>query len=252
LQQQGCDASILINSTTSNTAEKDSGTNDGVRGYDLIDEVKQTLESACPSTVSCADIIALATRTAVFLSGGPKYQLPTGRRDGLLSNINDVSIPGPSSPVSVISQFFNRNLGLTTQEMVTLFGAHTVGVAHCSFFADRLSSPDPTMDPALKAKLVKLCGSRDDDPSTPLDQNTSLLVDNGFYQQILTKKGVLQIDQQLALDKSTKGFVTDFASSGAEFQKSFANAMVKMGSVDVLVGSQGEIRKKCSVFNTRS
>ncbi|KAK7377908.1 hypothetical protein VNO80_03343 [Phaseolus coccineus] len=249
---RGCDASILINSTTSNTAEKDSGTNDDVRGFDLIDKAKESLESACPSTVSCADIITLATRSAVALSGGPKYEVPTGRRDGLVSNINDVNIPGPSSPVSIISQFFNRNLGLTTQEMVTLFGAHTVGVAHCSFFADRLSSPDPTMDPALNTKLVKLCSSRDDDPSTPLDQNTSLLVDNKFYQQILAKKGVLQIDQQLALDKSTKGFVTDFASNGAKFQKSFANAMVKMGSVDVLVGSQGEIRKKCSVFNNRN
>ncbi|KAG2405418.1 Peroxidase 44 [Vigna angularis] len=248
---RGCDASILINSITSNTAEKEAGANNDVRGFDLIDEVKENLESACPSTVSCADIITLATRTAVALSGGPKYQVPTGRRDGLVSNVDDVTIPGPFQPVSVISQFFNRNLGLTTQEMVTLFGAHTVGVAHCGLFAGRLSSPDPTMDPVLKAKLVKLC-NRGGDPSTPLDQNTSLLVDNDFYQQILAKKGVLQIDQQLALDKSTKGFVTDLASDEAKFQKSFANAMVKMGSVDVLVGNQGEIRKKCSVFNKRS
>ncbi|XP_014491143.1 peroxidase 44 [Vigna radiata var. radiata] len=247
---RGCDASILINSTTSNRAEKESDTNDFVRGFDLIDEVKENLESACPSTVSCADIITLATRTAVALSGGPKYQVPTGRRDGLVSNMDDVTIPGPAAPVSIISQFFNRNLGLTTQEMVILFGAHTVGVAHCNFFAGRLSSPDPTMDPALEAKLVKLC--RDRDAFTPLDQNTSLLVDNDFYHQILAKKGVLQIDQQLALDKSTKGFVTDLASDEAKFEKSFANAMVKMGSVNVLVGSQGEIRKKCSVFNKRS
>ncbi|CAJ1919178.1 unnamed protein product [Sphenostylis stenocarpa] len=249
----GCDASILINSTQSNTAEKESGANFDVRGFDIIDEVKETLESACPSTVSCADIITLATRDAVALSGGPQYEVPTGRRDGLVSNINNVKIPGPSSSVSVISQFFNKSLGLTTQEMVTLFGAHTVGVARCSFFDDRLSSPDPTMDPGLNAKLVKLCSSRDDnDPSTPLDQKTSLLVDNGFYTQILAKKGVLQIDQQLALDQSTRGFVTDIASNGVKFQKNFANAMVKMGSIDVLVGNQGEIRQKCSVVNNHS
>ncbi|KAK7396116.1 hypothetical protein VNO78_16896 [Psophocarpus tetragonolobus] len=253
---RGCDASILINSTKSNTAEKDSGANDSVRGYDLIDEVKQTLEDACPSTVSCADIITLATRDAVALSGGPKYDVPTGRRDGLVSNINNVNIPGPNSLVSVISQFFEKNLGLTTQEMVTLFGAHTVGVAHCSFFANRLSSsggkPDPTMDPALSAKLVKLCSSSRDDPATPLDQKTSFLVDNEFYKQILAKKGVLQIDQQLALDTNTKGFVSDFASNEDRFQKGFANAMVKMGKIDVLIGNQGEIRKKCSIFNNRN
>lgn len=251
MQSQGCDASILINSTNGNTAEKDSGTNGGVRGYDLIDDVKETLEAACPSTVSCADIITLATRDAVALSGGPKYAVLTGRRDGLVSVTSDVNIPGPSSPVSTISQFFN-SLGLSTQEMVTLFGAHTVGVAHCSFFTNRLSSPDPTMDPALNAKLVKLCNSRNDDPATGLDQKTSFVFDNEFYKQILAKKGVLQIDQQLALDTSTKGFVSDFATNGDKFQKGFANAIVKMGNVDVLVGNQGEIRKKCFAFNKRN
>ncbi|XP_027351126.1 peroxidase 44 [Abrus precatorius] len=250
---RGCDASILIDSTD-DTPEKESGTNDGVRGFDLIDEVKESLEAACPSTVSCADIITLATRDAVALSGGPKYDVPTGRRDGLVSNTNDIKIPGPSNPVSVISQFF-ASKGITTQEMVTLFGAHTVGVAHCSFFSDRLSNsqgkPDPTMDPSLSANLIKLCNSTAD-PATPLDQQTSFLVDNQFYKQILVKRGVLEIDQQLALDTSTKSFVSDLASNEDRFENSFASAMIKMGKIDVLVGNQGEIRKKCSAFNNRS
>ncbi|XP_027348129.1 peroxidase 44-like [Abrus precatorius] len=250
---RGCDASILIDSTD-DTPEKESGTNEGVRGFDLIDEVKESLEAACPSTVSCADIITLATRDAVALSGGPKYDVPTGRRDGLVSNANDIKIPGPSNPVSVISQFF-ASKGITTQEMVTLFGAHTVGVAHCSFFSDRFSNsqgkPDPTMDPSLSAKLMKLCNSTGD-PATPLDQKTSFLVDNQFYKQILVKRGVLEIDQQLALDTSTKSFVSDLASNEDNFENSFASAMIKMGKIDVLVGNQGEIRKKCSAFNNRN
>ncbi|KAK7286595.1 hypothetical protein RJT34_21702 [Clitoria ternatea] len=246
---RGCDASILINSTD-NTSEINSGTNRDVRGFDLIDEVKESLEATCPSTVSCADIITLATRDAVALSGGPKYTVPTGRRDGTVSSIDEVNIPGPGSPVSITTQFF-ASKGITTQEMVTLFGAHTVGVGHCSFFSNRLSSPDQTMDPTLKAKLVKLCGNATNDPATPLDQKTSFLVDNQFYKQILVKKAVLQIDQQLALDTSTKGFVTDFASNDDKFQTSFADAMIKMGKIDVLVGKDGEIRKKCSAFNNR-
>ncbi|RDX64819.1 Peroxidase 57, partial [Mucuna pruriens] len=250
----GCDASILINSTKSNTAEKDSGTNVGVRGYDLIDEVKERVEAACPSTVSCADIITLATRDAVALSGGPKYDVPTGRRDGLVSMANVTDIPGPFSSVSFTSDFFNRRLGLTTQEMVVLFGAHTVGVTQCSFFSNRLSSsegkPDPTMDPVLAAKLAKLCNSRDGDPSTPLDQRTSLVFDNEFYKQILLKKGVLEIDQQLALDSTTKAFVSGFASNADKFQTSFSSAIVKMSKADVLVGTQGEIRKKCFAINS--
>ncbi|MCD9645718.1 hypothetical protein HAX54_034855, partial [Datura stramonium] len=51
------------------------------------------------------------------------------------------------------------NKGLSLNDMVTLLGAHTVGVAHCNFFQDRLSPvPDKTMDPALAAQLLEnLC-----------------------------------------------------------------------------------------------
>ncbi|MCI51189.1 peroxidase 44-like, partial [Trifolium medium] len=69
----GCDASLLIDPTNKTASEKNDGANASVRGFDIIDEVKEALEAACPSTVSCADIIALATRDAVALSGGPKY-----------------------------------------------------------------------------------------------------------------------------------------------------------------------------------
>lgn len=249
---QGCDASLLIDSTNTSTGEKETGADASVRGYDLIDEAKKSLEAACPSTVSCADIIALATRDTVALSGGPKYNVPTGRRDGLVAN-SDVDLPGPTTPVSQARSIF-ANKGLTTEEMVTLLGAHTVGVAHCGFFSGRLSSsgtPDPTMDPALDAKLVKLCKSAGN-PAAFLDQNTSFIVDNQFYKQILLKRGIMQIDQQLALDPSTKPFVSGFAANGAKFQKSFANALIKMGKIGALVGNQGEIRKNCRVFNKGS
>ncbi|GAU24011.1 hypothetical protein TSUD_328130 [Trifolium subterraneum] len=252
---RGCDASLLIDSTKNNTSEKQTGANASVRGYDLIDDVKEAIEAACPSTVSCSDIIALATRDVVALSGGPKYNVPTGRRDGLVSNSVDANIlPGPGSPIPQLTQFFAAK-GITTEEMVTLLGAHTVGVAHCGFFSGRLSSvtgrPDPTMDPALDAKLVKLCKSNSNGAAF-LDQNTSFVVDNAFYKQILLKKGIMQIDQQLALDKSTSTFVSNFASNGDKFVKSFASAMIKLGKVGVLVGKEGEIRKNCRAFNKRN
>lgn len=62
---QGCDASLLLDSTESNKAEKDSGADVGMRGFDFIDAVKSKLEEACPGVVSCADIIALVARDAV-------------------------------------------------------------------------------------------------------------------------------------------------------------------------------------------
>ena len=64
---KGCDASILIDTIRNNVSEKAAGPNQTVRGFEIIEEAKAKIESACPSVVSCADIIALATRDDVFL-----------------------------------------------------------------------------------------------------------------------------------------------------------------------------------------
>ena len=70
-----------------------------------------------------------------------------------------------------------------------------------------------------------------------------------FFTPSLLKRGILQIDQELALDNSIASSVSGFASNGIRFQKNFAKAMVKLGSIEVLVGKAGEIRKNCRVFN---
>ncbi|KAM0946832.1 putative peroxidase [Dioscorea sansibarensis] len=159
----GCDASILIDSTKKNKSEKAAGPNLTVRGYNIIDQAKAKLESQCPFTVSCADIIALATRDAVSMAGGLTYNVPTGRRDGLVSDINDVNLPGPSLTVSQALGFFTAK-GLALEDMVVLLGGHTVGVAHCAFLRDRLfnfqgtGAPDSTMDANLRSRLISTCG----------------------------------------------------------------------------------------------
>lgn len=56
----------MIDSTRDNTAEKDSPANLSLRGYEVIDEIKEQLERECPGVVSCADVIAMAARDAVF------------------------------------------------------------------------------------------------------------------------------------------------------------------------------------------
>ncbi|XP_008784631.1 peroxidase 44 [Phoenix dactylifera] len=255
---RGCDASILIKTTKKKPSERSAGPNLTVRGFEIIDEAKSRLEAACPSTVSCADVVTLATRDAVALAGGLNYAVPTGRRDGLVSNPDEVRLPGPQLPVPQALQFFTAK-GLALEDMVALLGGHTVGVAHCTFFRDRLSdfqgtgAPDPTMDPSLRAKLIQTCGPTpkplEKDPAAFLDQSTSFKFDAQYYKQIVANKGVLKIDQVLALDNSTARIVSGLASDGEGFQRKFADAMVKMGSIEVLVGSAGEIRKKCNAFN---
>ncbi|KAG6427886.1 hypothetical protein SASPL_112133 [Salvia splendens] len=206
---RGCDASILIHSETGD-AEKDAFPNETVRGYDLIDTAKKAVEAACPSTVSCADIITLATRDAVALAGGPKYDVPTGRRDGLASDI-------------------------TEDRLANFRGS---------------GKPDPTMDPGLAARLRKICGTGSD-PAVFLDQGTAFVMDNQFYNQILLKRGILEIDQRLARDRATGPIVAGFAANGTAFQRSFAMAMVKLSKTGVLVGKAGEIRKNCRAFNPK-
>ena len=65
MYMQGCDGSILLNSTGAGAAEKDAPPNLTLRGFDLIDRVKALVEEACPGVVSCADVLALAARDAV-------------------------------------------------------------------------------------------------------------------------------------------------------------------------------------------
>lgn len=193
--------------------------------------------------VSCADIIAIATRDAVSLAGGPRYAIPTGRLDGLESDPNKVNLPGTSITVLDTLQQFKAN-NLDTNDTVALLGGHTVGVAHCQFFKDRLSSNDGSMDSAFFKELQGKCSSGN--VSVDLDQNTPLVVDNKFYDDIRMKRGVLLIDQRLAFDNLTGPIVNDFAMNPDRFQQSFANALVKLGN---LVASVGEIRRDCRAFN---
>ncbi|XP_049400112.1 peroxidase 44-like [Solanum stenotomum] len=247
---RGCDASLLIDSknTKNKKSEKDAGANGSVRGYELIDQIKSKLEATCPNTVSCADIIALATRDAVALAGGPGYSIPTGRRDGLVSDPSQVNLPGPSITVPQAIQTF-QSKGFNVNEMVSLLGGHTVGITHCSFIQeDRLSRADGSMDTKLFTSLKKTCSANGGSPVF-LDQNTSFVVDNSFYKQLKLKKGILKIDQLLESDGSTAGIVTNFASNPKAFQQAFANALIKLGNTQVLVGKSGEVRKNCRAFN---
>ncbi|CAN6466595.1 unnamed protein product [Victoria cruziana] len=259
---RGCDASVLLDSTPDNDAEKDSPANNpSLRGFQIIDDAKAVLESQCPQVVSCADVLAFAARDAVHMAGGFYYDVPAGRRDGRVSKESEVlqNLPFPSFNVDELEESFARK-GLSLEDMVTLSGAHTLGVSHCSSFSDRIydfnnstGAADPSMDPKYVRYLRTKCpapeSSSNQDPTVALDPVTPNRLDNKYYVNLKYHRGLLTSDQALTDRTDTARMVNRNVNQGSMWLKKFSAAMVRMGSIDVLTGSQGEIRQSCRVVN---
>ena len=163
MQLQGCDASVMVASTANNTAEKDHPINLSLAGdgFDTVIRARAAVDAApgCRGKVSCADILAMATRDAIALvrttvyvryttsgqlqakasdimetesvracvcilqSGGPSYAVELGRLDGLRSTASSVNgrLPAPFFNLDQLNQMFAAN-GLSQTDMVALSG----------------------------------------------------------------------------------------------------------------------------------
>lgn len=252
---QGCDASILIDG--SNT-EKTAGPNLLLRGYEVITDAKTKLEAACPGIVSCADILALAARDSVVLTNGPSWVVPTGRRDGRVSLASDTAnLPGFTDSIAVQKQKFSA-LGLNTQDLVALVGGHTIGTSACQFFSYRMYNytkvgngvVDPSINPAFLPQLRALCPQNGDGTKRiAMDTGSPNKFDTSYFANLRSGRGILESDQMLWTDASTKTFVQRFLGAGLNFNLEFGKSMVKMSNIGVKTGNAGEIRKVCSVIN---
>ncbi|MQL88009.1 hypothetical protein Taro_020559 [Colocasia esculenta] len=182
---EGCDVSILLDSTPGNPSEKESvANNPSLRGFEVIDRAKAELEAKCPLTISCSDILAFAARDSAFAAGGIDYTVPASRRDGPVSLESEVlqNLPPPFFDAEQLKQNFARK-NLTAEEMVTLSGAHSIGVSHCSFSKclyafNATHLQDPSIDPALALVLKRRCprppsSGGTPDPAVPLDVVTT-------------------------------------------------------------------------------
>lgn len=256
----GCDGSVLLDGSD---GEKFAFPNvNSLRGFEVVDAIKSAVESSCSGVVSCADILAIAARDSVLLSGGPSWRVLVGRRDGLVANQTgaNTNLPSPFDPLdTIISKFGAQGLNLT--DVVALQGAHTIGLARCATFGTRLfnfsgtGAPDNTMDSSLVSQLQNLCPSNGDgNNTTPLDQSSTDLFDNHYFKNLLNNKGILLSDQELyssdTANSTTKSIVESYSSNQALFYGNFANSMIKMGNVNLLTGSSGQIRSNCRVVNS--
>ncbi|XP_044964340.1 peroxidase 2-like [Hordeum vulgare subsp. vulgare] len=247
---QGCDASVLLSGMEQNAAPNVMS----LRGFEVIDSIKAKLETMCKQTVSCADILTVAARDSVVALGGPSWTVPLGRRDS--TNANEAAansdLPPPFFDLVNLTQSFGDK-GFTVTDMVALSGAHTIGQAQCLNFRDRLyneTNIDSGLAASLKANCPRPTGSGDGNLAN-LDVSTPYSFDNAYYSNLKSQKGLLHSDQVLftGTGGGTDNNVNNFASNPAAFSSAFALAMVKMGNLSPLTGSQGQVRISCSKVN---
>ncbi|XP_010260510.1 PREDICTED: peroxidase 43-like [Nelumbo nucifera] len=256
---EGCDGSILIDNDQA--SEKHAFSHQGVGGYEVIEKAKAQLEAVCGGVVSCADIVALAARDAIALSNGPSYEVPTGRRDGRISNLALAdNMPDVSDSIEQLKAKFMQK-GLSVKDLVLLSSAHTMGTAACFFMKKRLYnfSPKGGSDPSINflslMELKSQCPQNGDvNVRLALDRGSPLTFDANILRNIRDGFAVLESDAKLYQDEVTKRIVDSYLGmlspiSGPSFETDFVDSIVKMGQIGVKTDSRGEIRRVCRAFN---
>ncbi|XP_020228727.1 peroxidase 16 [Cajanus cajan] len=252
---RGCDASIMLANSQSEKDHPDDISLAG-DGFDTVIKAKAAVDRdpKCRNKVSCADILALATRDVVNLAGGPFYSVELGRRDGRISTVSSVQrrLPHPEFNLDQLNSMFNSN-GLSQTDMIALSGAHTIGFSHCNRFSKRIynfgprNRIDPTFNLQYAFQLRQMCPLRVDPRiAINMDPVTPQKFDNQYYKNLQQGKGLFTSDQVLFTDARSKATVNLFASNEGAFQKAFVDAITKLGRVGVKTGNQGEIRFDCT------
>ncbi|NP_001284470.1 peroxidase 2-like precursor [Cucumis melo] len=256
----GCDGSVLLEDAPGIVSELNSPGNQGIQGLEIVDAIKADVEKECPGIVSCADILAQASKDSVDVQGGPSWRVLYGRRDSRIANKTgaDSNLASPFETLDQLKAKF-KNVGLNTVDLVALSGAHTFGRSRCRFFSHRFAnfnntgSPDPSLNPDYRRFLEGVC-SAGADTRANFDPVTPDIFDKNYYTNLQVGKGLLQSDQELF---STPGadtipIVNSFAAREGTFFKEFRQSMINMGNIQPLTGGQGEIRRNCRRVNSNS
>ncbi|KAK1419806.1 hypothetical protein QVD17_29164 [Tagetes erecta] len=259
---QGCDGSVLLDDTITLQGEKKAPTNlNALKGFEIIDRIKNKLESECPITVSCADALTYAARDATVLVGGPYWDVPAGRKDSKTASFSLVesNLPGANDGLlSIIAKFMYQGLSVT--DMVALSGAHTIGKARCTNYRARIYGDyesTATMTSITESNLNSLkstcpAAGGGDNNEAAMDYVSPNLFDNSYYQLLLRGEGLLNSDQELyssILGVETRKLVKKYAVDPVGFFEQFAKSMVKLGNItNPETYVDGEVRKNCRFF----
>ncbi|KAK3140802.1 hypothetical protein QOZ80_5AG0406020 [Eleusine coracana subsp. coracana] len=198
---QGCDASVLLDPLDDDVYEK-RWKWAYLRAYDAV-------EAVCHGVVSCTDIVALAARDDRFAMRG-----------------------------------------LDIKDMVVLSGAHSFGISHCVDIQYRLypstlyPAGDSTMNTTYAARVREVCPSNLSSWVLGPTVNNNRVTDpnmlsNQYYSNVLTGQVLFKSDQMLMSHNATAAKVSFYAANLLAWKVRFTAALVKMGNIRVLTGTQG-------------
>nr|GEU50885.1 heme peroxidase [Tanacetum cinerariifolium] len=207
----GCDASVLLDQTSTIDTEKNAGANvNSARGFEVIDRIKSEVNKICGRpVVSCADILTIAARDSVV-----------------------------------------AHLWLDEEDLVVLSGAHTPGFAQCFTFRDHIYN-DRNIDPAFADHLRTICPRVGGDSNlAPLDPTPSSF-DTKYFNNLMRRRGVLKSDQVLFNNGETGELVSKYNEDKTKFFKDFAKSMIKMGKINLLTGNRGQVRDNYRRVNSQ-
>ncbi|XP_026460266.1 putative L-ascorbate peroxidase 6 isoform X2 [Papaver somniferum] len=150
----------------------------------ILEKVKSELDGTEP--VSWADLIAVAGAEAVSLCGGPLIPVQLGRKDLTVPD-PEGKLPEETLNASALKRSF-LSKGFSTQELVALSGAHTIG-------GKGFGSPT--------------------------------VFDNSYYK-ILLEKPWASSDHVLVEDEECLRWINTYADDQRKFFEDFKNAYIKL------------------------
>ncbi|RVW24222.1 Cationic peroxidase 2 [Vitis vinifera] len=150
----------------------------------------------------------------VLPNKGASWKVLTGRRDGRVSLASETANFPASRDSIELQKLRFPDKGLNDQDLVSLVGTDY----------NFNTTTGNGIDPAFLPQLQALC------PQT-----------------------VMQLDQKLWEDASTRNYVQRFLGirglQALDFNVEFGRSMVKMSNIGVKIGTESEIRRVCSAIN---
>lgn len=108
---------------------------------------------------------------------------------------------------------------------------------------------EKNIDPAFAASLKQDCPRAGGEDNLASLDTTGDVFDNNYFKNLVSMKGLLHSDQQLFNNGSTDSQVNAYSLDSAAFFADLADAMVKMGNLCPLTGTDGQVRTNCRKVN---